>query len=173
MLKKFSMVQSKMPKTAIYPGTFDPITFGHLDLIERSGKIFGKIIVAVTDNPSKKPLFSKKERIELLKQTTKQFDFVEIDSFDGLLVDYARKKNVKIILRGLRELSDFAFEFQSAVINRKLDSGIETVFIMTNAKYFYLSSSIVKELAEFGGNISEFVPTNVVTALSQKLKKPQ
>jgi len=156
---------------AIYPGTFDPVTFGHLDVIERAGKIFDKVIVAVTDNIAKKPLFSAGERVELLKKTTKNFDFVEIDSFQGLLVEYAKKKNAKIILRGLRELSDFTFEFQSAVINRKLDSEIESVFIMTNPKYFYLSSSVVKEIAQFGGNVSNFVPVEVEKALEKKIKK--
>jgi len=158
-------------KIAVYPGTFDPVTFGHLDVIERAGKIFDKVIVAVTDNVAKKPLFSPAERVELLKKTTKNFDFVEIDSFQGLLVEYAEKKNAKIILRGLRELSDFTFEFQSAVINRKLDSEIESVFIMTNPKYFYLSSSVVKEIAQFSGNVSNFVPSEVETALEKKLKK--
>ncbi len=158
-------------KTAVYPGTFDPVTFGHLDVIERAGKIFDKVIVAVTDNVAKKPFFGISKRIDLLKKTTKGFDFVEIDSFQGLLVEYCNKKNAKIILRGLRELSDFTFEFQSAVINRKLDSEIESVFIMTNPKYFYLSSSIVKEIARFHGNVSNFVPIEVEKALAKKLKK--
>lgn len=157
-------------KIAIYPGTFDPVTFGHLDVIERAGKIFDKIIIAVTNNPKKTTLFSINERIELLEKTTKHMDFVEIDSFKGLLVEYAAKKNAKAIIKGLRELSDFQFEFQQAVINKKLDSNIESVFVMTNPKFFYLSSSVVKEIALFGGNISNFVPKEVEIAIAKKLK---
>ncbi|MDD5163013.1 MAG: pantetheine-phosphate adenylyltransferase [Candidatus ainarchaeum sp.] len=158
-------------KIAVYAGTFDPVTFGHLDVIERACQLFDKIIVGVSTNPEKKPLFSVEERISLIKDCTKQFKNLEIASFEGLLVDFAKKKKAGIILRGLRELSDFQGEFQRAIINRKLAPEIETVFIATNAKFFYLNSSIVKEIACLNGNISCFVPKQVEKALKQKLGK--
>jgi pantetheine-phosphate adenylyltransferase len=158
-------------KIAVYPGTFDPVTFGHLDVIERACQLFDKVIVGVSTHPEKKPLFSIDERIKLVKDCTKQFKNLEITSFEGLLVDFARKKKACIILRGLRELSDFQTEFQRAIINRKLAPEIETIFIATNAKFFYLNSSIVKEIAGFNGNISCFAPKQVEKALKQKIGK--
>lgn len=158
-------------KIAVYAGTFDPVTFGHLDVIERACQLFDKIIVGVSTNPEKKQLFSTEERTSLIRDCTKQFKNLEINSFEGLLVDFARKKKASIILRGLRELSDFQGEFQRAIINRKLAPEIETVFIATNAKFFYLNSSIVKEIASLKGNISCFVPKQVENALKQKLGK--
>jgi len=154
-------------KIAVYPGTFDPITLGHLDVIKRASKLFDKVIVAVTNNPAKKPLFSIKERVELIKEAASGLP-VEVDSFSGLLVDYLKKKKVKIILRGLRELSDFTSEFQQAIINRKLDNGIETVLVITDAKYFYLNSTMVKEIASMGGELKCFVPKTVEKALKKK-----
>ena len=158
-------------KIAIYPGTFDPVTFGHLDVIERACVLFDKVIVAVSTHPEKKALFSLEERKALLKECTKKFRNLEISSFDCLLVDFAKKKKASVIIRGLRELSDFQSEFQRAIINRKLSPKIETVFIMTNAKYFYLSSSIVKEIASFSGKIECFVPPQVEKALKKKFAK--
>jgi len=154
-------------KTAIYPGTFDPITLGHLDVIKRGQKIFDKIIVAVTDNPNKKPLFSVEERKEMIKEAAKGLN-VEVDSFSGLLVDYVKGKKCSVILRGMRELSDFEFEFQQATVNRQLAPQTETVFIVTSAEYFYLSSSTVKEISNLGGNVSTFVPKGVEKRLKEK-----
>lgn len=158
-------------RIAIYPGTFDPITLGHLDVIERGTKLFDKVIVAVTTNLKKKPLFSLKERVALAKEDLKEYPRVEVDSFNTLLVDYAQKKMCRVILRGLRELSDFEREFQHAIVNRKLAGSTETVFIMTSAKYFYLDSSVVKEVASLGGKLDCFVPKNVEAALRKKFKK--
>lgn len=155
-------------KIAVYPGTFDPVTFGHLDVIERACALFDKVIIGVSTHPEKRPLFTIEERISLVRDSTKQFKNLEIDSFEGLLVDFAKKKKAGIILRGLRELSDFQSEFQRAIINRKLAPETETVFIATNAKFFYLNSSIVKEIYSFGGNVDCFVPKAVETALKKK-----
>ncbi len=158
-------------KIAVYPGTFDPVTLGHLDVLKRASRVFDKIIVAVTTNPGKKPLFSLKERIEILKKSTEKMPFVEIESFSGLLVEYLKKKRVSIILRGLREMSDFEFEFQQASVNRKLSKDIDTFFVMTSEKYYYVSSSIVREVASLGGNVSCFVPKPAAKALKEKFKQ--
>ncbi|MGB9839120.1 pantetheine-phosphate adenylyltransferase [Thermovenabulum sp.] len=158
-------------KIAIYPGSFDPITNGHIDVIERSSKLFDRIIVAVLKNPNKKPLFTVEERIEMIKEATKNIENVEVESFSGLLVDFARMKNAKIIVKGLRAVSDFEYEFQMALMNKKLDSEIETVFIMTNVRYSYLSSSVVKEVAGFGGCIKDLVPPHVEMKLKEKICK--
>lgn len=155
-------------KIAVYPGTFDPITFGHLDVIERSLQLFDKVIVGISTHPAKKPLFSLEERLSLVKACTKKFRNIEVCSFQGLLVDFAKKRHSSIIIRGLRELSDFETEFQRAIMNRKLSPKIETVFIATNAKFFYLNSSIVKEISSFAGDISCFVPKTVEIALKKK-----
>jgi len=155
-------------KIAIYPGTFDPVTFGHIDVIERASKLFDKVIVAVTTKPSKKPLFPLKQRLSLLKACTTDLPKVEAQAFSGLLVDFATKKKAGVIVRGLRQLSDFEAEFQQATVNRKLAPGIETVFIATSAKFFYLNSSIVKEIASMNGKISCFVPGPVLSALRKK-----
>lgn len=158
-------------RTAIYPGSFDPVTNGHIDVIERALKLFGNVIVAIGDNPGKKPLFSTKERIEMLKESTKHLKNVEISSFSGLLIDYAKSKNSKIIIRGLRAVSDFEFEFQRALMNRVINGGIETVFIMTKEDYVYLNSSIVKEMAMFNGKVSGLVPKIVEKKLREKFSK--
>src|SRR3990167_1000591 len=158
-------------KTAVYPGSFDPVTNGHIDVIERALKIFDKVIVAVGDNPGKKPLFRTKERIEMLKESTKNLKNIEIDSFSGLLLDYVKSKNSKIIIRGLRAVSDFEFEFQRALLNRVVDDKIETVFIMTKEHYVYLNSSIVKEIAMFNGSVNGLVPKIVEKKLKEKLNK--
>ncbi len=146
---------------AIYPGSFDPITFGHLDIIERGVKLFDHVIVAVLCNPSKNALFSQEKRIEQIKKCTMHLSSVEIDSFTGLTVEYAKQKGARVLLRGLRVLSDFEKELQMAHTNQTLWSGVETVFLATSKEYSFLSSSIVKEIAQFGGSISHLVPENV------------
>lgn len=154
--------------SAVYAGTFDPITNGHIDLVKRALKMFDSVIVAVAANPQKKPLFSLKERTSLAKESLKDLNNAQVESFSGLLVDYLKEKNARIIVRGLRELSDFEREFQQAVINRRLYSKADSVFIMTSAKYFYVSSSLVKELASLKADISECVPKPVEKALREK-----
>jgi pantetheine-phosphate adenylyltransferase len=156
-----------MKHLAVYPGTFDPVTNGHLDLVERSLRIFDHVIVAIAENPRKEPLFSLKERIALFKEVTKHYQRVSIEGFDGLLVDYVRKKNAVAIIRGLRAVSDFEYEMQMALMNRRLDNNIETVFLMPNEEYSFITSTIVREAASYGGDVSSLVPNVVV----QKLKK--
>jgi pantetheine-phosphate adenylyltransferase len=158
-------------RTAVYPGSFDPVTNGHLDVIRRSLRIFDKVVVAVGDNPGKKPLFTAKERVEMLKDCTKDMKNIEVDNFSGLLIEYAKKKNSKIIIRGLRAVSDFEFEFQRALMNRVVNEDIETVFIMTKADYVYLNSGIVKEIAMFKGNLNGFVPKIVEEKLKEKFSR--
>jgi len=154
----------------IYPGSFDPITYGHLDIIKRSAKLFDKLIVAVLTNPRKNALFTVDERIEMIKQSVKDIDNIEIDSFSGLLVDFARLKKAQVIVKGLRAVSDFEYELQMALMNNKLDNEIETIFIMTSSKYSFLSSSIVKEVSSFGGCVAGLVPPIVEERLKQKFK---
>ncbi len=157
-------------KTAIYPGTFDPVTYGHIDVIERARGIFDRVIVTVARNVVKKPLFTVEERVSMLRQAVRGLPNVEVDSFRGLLVDYARKKRATAIVRGLRAVSDFEYEFQMALTNRKLAEKISTVFLMPHEKYTYLNSSIVREIALLGGDVSEFVPPDVCRRLMRKLK---
>ena len=157
-----------MVKKVIYPGTFDPVTLGHLDLIKRAVGIFDTLIVAVAANPHKNPLFSLNERINMLKEATKDIDNIEIDSFEGLLVDYAKSKKCNIVLRGIRAISDFEYEFQMALSNRKLALEIETIFMMPSENYSYLSSKIIKEMASLGADLSGFVPTTVEKKLKKK-----
>lgn len=152
----------------IYPGSFDPITYGHLDIIERSAKLFNRLIVAVMTNPQKKPLFTVKDRVEMIEDSIKHLPNVEVDSFNGLLVDFARRKKARVIVKGLRAVSDFEYELQMALMNKKLDNDMETIFIMTNSKYSYLSSSVVKEVASFGGCVSGLVPSIVEKELKNK-----
>ncbi|MDC4239112.1 pantetheine-phosphate adenylyltransferase [Clostridium tertium] len=153
---------------AVYPGSFDPITNGHLDIISRGAKIYDKLIVAVLVNMDKKCLFDIKERVELIKKVTKDLDNVEVLSFEGLLVDFARIHNSKVILKGLRTVSDFEYEFQMALMNSKLDPDIETVFMMTSSAYSYVSSSSVKQVAKFGGNIKGLVPEELITEVMDR-----
>jgi pantetheine-phosphate adenylyltransferase len=157
-----------MAKTVIYPGTFDPITNGHLSILTRALKIFDKLTIAILNNPKKTPLFSIDERICMIKEVLKEKPNIEIDAFDGLLVDYAVKKNSNVILRGLRALSDFEFEFQMALMNRKLNRDVQSVFLMTDYKWFYTSSTIIKEAAGLGGDISGLVPPLVCRKLKEK-----
>lgn len=158
-------------KIAIYPGTFDPITNGHLDILERAVRLFDRVIIAVAKNPSKKPLFDQAERYTLIRTAVKRYPNVEVDTFDGLLVEYAKKKHATALVRGLRAISDFEYELQMALMNRKLDSTLETVFLMPNEKYTYLNSSIVREIARLGGDVSGFVPDVALKALIRKLQK--
>lgn len=157
-------------RIGVYPGSFDPVTNGHMDVIRRSSKIFDKVIVAVVKNYSKKPLFTVKEREELIKSNIKELSNVEVDSFEGLLIDYVHKKQAQVIIKGLRAISDFEYEFQMALMNRKLDKEVETIFLMTNHKYSFLSSSMVKEVAGLGGCISGLVPENILPDIYGKLK---
>lgn len=157
-------------KAAVYPGTFDPVTNGHLDIIERAAKLFDKVIIGVTTHPKKHPLFSLEERIAMVSENVKDLHNVEVKSFDGLLVEFAEEEKAVAIVRGLREISDFAEEFKLATLNRRLNHKIETVHIMTNEKYFYLSSGSVREIAGFKGKVSDFVPASVEKRLKEKFK---
>ncbi len=157
-----------MPDIAVYPGSFDPITNGHLDLIQRGLKIFDRIIVAVARNPVKKSLFSTEERMEMLRVSLQDYSQITIDSFEGLLVAYAKGQNARAILRGLRAVTDFEYEFQLAMMNRRLEPEIETVFLMTGLRWVFLSSSILKEAAIHGGNIEGMVPEIVCAKLKEK-----
>ncbi len=157
---------------AIYPGSFDPLTNGHLSLIQRGLQMFDRLIVAIAVNPKKTPLFSLEERRELIREAC-QDSRVEVDSFQGLLVEYARQRKVNVLIRGLRAVSDFEYEFQLANMNRKLAPGIETVFMMTGEDYFYISSQLVREVASLGGDVTGLVPDNVHARLTAKFaKKP-
>ncbi|MCR8656184.1 pantetheine-phosphate adenylyltransferase [Paenibacillus endoradicis] len=155
-------------RVAVYPGTFDPVTYGHLDIIQRSARQYDRLIVAVLNNTSKNPLFTVDERKELLTEVTKDFPNVEIDSFRDLLVRFMRLKQASVIVRGIRSVTDFEYELQLASTNYMLDDGIDTVFMMTNPKYSYLSSSIVKEIAKFQGDVSQLVPPEVEKRLREK-----
>lgn len=160
-----------MCQAAIYPGTFDPVTNGHIDLIKRAQEVFSEVVIAVAANPQKGPLFSVNERVEMLKKATAGLKGVEVTAFDGLVVDYARKRKAKVLIRGLRMLSDFEFEFQMALTNRKLSPDIETIFLMPHESYSYLSSKLLKETAALGADLSNFVPDFVEQALKEKLRK--
>ncbi len=161
-----------MPKrTAIYPGSFDPLTNGHVAIIQRGLKVFDRLVVAVANNPEKKPLFTVAERTAMIAEAIGDDPRVEVDSFDALLVDYARRKGVHTVLRGLRAVSDFEYEFQIANMNRHLLPDLETVFVMTGEDYFFVSARLVREVATFGGDVSAFVPANVLDALRRKLKR--
>lgn len=155
-------------RTCIYPGTFDPITHGHLDVLQRACRMFDKVIVAIADNPKKKPFFSVEERRSLIEQNLAKTPNATVQTFSGLLVDFARQQNATAVIRGLRALSDFEYEFQMALMNRHLEPDIETILVMTKEGYNYTSSSIVKQVAEYGADISKFVPANVNEALKAK-----
>ena len=155
-------------ETAIYPGSFDPITLGHLDIIHRAAKIFDKLIVVVMVNPAKKCAFSPEERVELIKKCTSDLDNITVEFSDGLLADYAKEKKAGAIIKGLRALSDFEYEFQMALLNKALNPEYETVFMMTDSKYSYISSSMVKELAKYNGRLDGFVPARITEKIMKK-----
>jgi pantetheine-phosphate adenylyltransferase len=159
-----------MASIAVCPGSFDPVTLGHLDIITRGASVFDKVIVAVLHNRNKQPMFTVEERVSLLEEVTKDLKNVEIDSFNGLLIDYMKEKHANTIIRGLRAVSDFEYEMQAASINKKLGPEIETFFMMTNNNYSYLSSSIVKEVAKYNADVSDIVPNVVEEALKRKFR---
>ncbi|MCH8271713.1 MAG: pantetheine-phosphate adenylyltransferase [Candidatus Marinimicrobia bacterium] len=158
-------------KIAVYPGTFDPITNGHVDIIYRSAKLFDKIIVTVAVNTQKTPLFDLTERVEMIRQSLGNEEKIEVDQFDGLIAEYLRRVNASAMIRGLRAVSDFEYEFQMSLMNRKLNPDVETVFLTPAQEYIHLNSTIVKEVASFGGDVSEYVPDYVRTMLQEKYKK--
>lgn len=157
-------------KTAVYPGSFDPITYGHIDIVERASRLFDNVIVAVLNNPLKVPLFNTEERINMIRQATNGMKNVEVDSFSGLLIHYVDQRGANTVIKGLRAVSDFEYELQMALMNRKLNKNVETVFMMTSSKYSFLSSSLVKEVARLGGCVNELVPEYVVKRLLEKNK---
>jgi pantetheine-phosphate adenylyltransferase len=154
---------------AIYPGSFDPVTNGHLDLIGRGEKMFDRLIVAVLKNVEKEPLFSVSERVEMLREVTRQWESVEVDVFEGLLVDYARKRGAGVILRGIRAISDYEYELQMALMNRKLEPRLETVFMLPGESFSYLSAKLVREIAQLGGPLTDLVPPIVEQRLRSKV----
>lgn len=158
-------------RTVIYPGSFDPLTNGHLDVVQRAARLFDRVIVAVARNDSKHPLFSLEERKQMVSRAIRHLPNVEVDSFEGLLISYVERRSAQAVIRGLRAVSDFEFEFQLALMNRKLNERIETIFMMPKDTYTFLSSRIVKEIASLGGDVSAFVPAHVRTALLANLKK--
>ena len=158
-------------RIAICPGSFDPVTYGHLDIIRRASQMFDRVVVVVMTNASKAPLFSKEERLELLRRATLGLSNVEVDSYGGLLAEYARTRGATVIVKGLRAMSDFEYEFQMALTNRKLYPGAETVFLTTTAEHMYLSSSLVKQVAGFGGDITGFVPGCIIPDIMEKIRK--
>ena len=160
-----------MHRIAIYPGTFDPITNGHLDIMCRASQLFSKVIVGVSTHPAKSPLFTAEERVELIRQAIAGEENIHVETFGGLLVDYAKSRGAHVIVRGLRAISDFEYEFQMALVNRKISNGLVTVFLMSHEKYTYLNSTIVKEVSGLGGNVKEFVPKNVLQALKNKVRE--
>jgi pantetheine-phosphate adenylyltransferase len=157
--------------TAIYPGSFDPLTFGHIDVVERSARLFNRVVMAIITNPQKSPLFTVEERKQIIREiVTPQFPNVEVDVFHGLLVDYAMLKNAQVIVRGIRAVTDYEYEFQMALMNRRLQPQIETVFMMPAENYSYLSSRLVKEIAELGGSVEGLVPELVRKRLNERFK---
>ena len=155
-------------RRAVYPGTFDPVTYGHLDVIKRGSKIFDELVVAVGHNPLKDPLFTINERMDMISKNTKNISNIKVDSFEGMLTDYMKEMQTNVILRGIRTVSDFEYEFQRALTNRVLKTDIETVFIMTSQEYSFLNSRLIKEAVSLGGDISKFVPSDVEKLLQQK-----
>jgi len=164
---------SEPKNVALYPGTFDPITYGHLDLVKRSIRIFDRLVVLVAVNPQKQPLFSAEERLDMIRETTRPWEQVVVDRFDGMLVDYAREKGIYTMIRGLRALTDFEIEFQRALTNRRLEPKLESMFLMTSSEYLYLSATLVREVAQLGTEeeLSTFVPPYVMRKLREKFQK--
>ena len=161
-----------MKLTAVFPGPFDPITNGHLDIISRGRDLFDRIVIAILRNPDKDPLFPMEERVDILRSVVGRWSNVEVDSFDGLLVDFARAQGAQVIVRGLRALSDFEYEFQMTLMNQRLEPGIQTVFMMPSEAYSYVSSRLVKEVARLGGDVTGLVPPDVVTRLKRRFAAP-
>jgi pantetheine-phosphate adenylyltransferase len=159
-------------RTVIYPGSFDPLTNGHLDIVQRAARLFDRVIVAVAGNESKHPVFTLAERVELSRASVTGLANVEVDSFEGLLIEYVARRRGHAVIRGLRAVSDFEFEFQLALMNRKLDERVETIFMMPKDTYTFLSSRIIKEIARLGGDVRQFVPDSVEQALKQRYRKP-
>jgi pantetheine-phosphate adenylyltransferase len=157
--------------SAVYPGTFDPVTNGHLDLVERGAKLFDRLLVAVAVNPAKAPLFEARERVEMIRGEVSRFRNVEVDSFVGLVVDYAKRKRCEVILRGLRTISDFEYEYQMALTNRTFSREVETVFVMPNEKFSFISSRLIKEAVAMGGDVSSFLPPAVERGLRERLRR--
>ena len=157
-----------MKKIAIYPGTFDPITNGHLDLVSRAEQIFDEVIIAVSDNPRKNPLFTTQERLALVDEAVQNIPHVHVESFDDLHVNFVARKNAKFVIRGLRAVSDFEYEFQLASANRRLDSNVETIFLTPQESNYFISSSLVREISYYGGDVSSFVPEHIIAALKSK-----
>ncbi len=158
-------------KIAICPGSFDPVTKGHVDILERSSKLFDKVIAVVLVNPTKTPTFTTEERVDLIKRVTTHIPNLEVDSYTGLVADYAQLKNAHTLIKGLRAVTDFEYEFQQALINKKLNPELETLFMVTNQEYMYLSSTLVRQIAEFGGDIDMFVPEQIKDTLKEKMIK--
>lgn len=155
---------------AVYPGSFDPFTNGHLDILRRASRVFDEVIVAVGDNPAKHPLFEKKERIEMIGEVVRPFRNVRVEAFDGLLVDYAKERKARVIVRGIRTISDFEYEYQMALTNKALAPEIETVFMVTSKEYAFVSAKLIKEAAALGGDIGTFVPAEIARVMKKKLK---
>lgn len=164
------MAEQPQQVTAIYPGSFDPITNGHLDLIRRASRLFDRLVVSILRNEHKQPLFSVTERMAMLREVGAEFPTIEVDCFDGLLVQYAARKNAKVIIRGIRAISDYEYELQMTHMNRRLDPNIDTVFLMANDAYSFISSKLVKEVFRLGGDISGLVPASVETRMREKLR---
>lgn len=160
-----------MSRPAIYPGSFDPVTYGHVDVIKRASHAFDEIVVAVADNKHKNTLFSIEERVEMVKEATKDMDNVRVESFGGLVIDYAQAKNINVLVRGLRMISDFEYELQMALTNRRLNGDIETIFLMPSEGYSFLSSTLIKEVVTLGADVTSFVPDFVAQKLKEKTKK--
>jgi pantetheine-phosphate adenylyltransferase len=159
----------KHPNTAIYPGTFDPVTYGHIDIIKRAARIFDRVIVAIAHNEHKSPLFTVAERVSMLKSVTRGMKKIIVEDFDGLVVDYAKKRRARVVIRGIRMISDFEYEFQMALTNRKLSADVETVFMMPNESYSYISSKLIKEAAGLGADVKNFIPKKAQALLKKKL----
>ena len=157
-------------RIAVYPGSFDPITNGHLDIIKRASRVYDKVVVGVLINHGKTPLFTAAERVDMIRQVTEELPNVEVDTFEGLLVDFAKSKNATVIVKGLRTVADFEYEFQMALLNKALNPEYETMFMMTDTKYSYISSSMVKELAGFHGDLTGFVPCDIIKKIEEKYK---
>jgi pantetheine-phosphate adenylyltransferase len=160
-----------MTRRAVYPGTFDPVTYGHLDVIERASSLYDRLFIAVAPSAEKAPLFSLEDRLAMLTEAVSRFDNVEVEPLEGLVVEFAERKRCRVVIRGLRMISDFEYEFQMALTNRKLNSRVETVFMMPNESYSYLSSKLIKEVARLGADMGQFVPPNVENKLKTRLFK--